>query len=109
MSLDSLGLLSVFFAGLLAGEEFVIRFGVNRPLAHLDQRAHIEMRQGLIRALRVLVPILFAATLFSGIASTIVQRGGAGRLLRLASVVLLVAFILLTLLVIVPINKAVGK
>ena len=32
---DVLGLVSVFFAGLLAGEEFVIRCGVRGPLASL--------------------------------------------------------------------------
>ena len=29
------GMVSVFFAGLLAGEEFVIRYGVRGPLAAL--------------------------------------------------------------------------
>ncbi len=109
MSVDALQFSSVFFSGLLAGEEFVILFGVRGPLARLDQRSHIEMRQGLIRTLRVLVPILLATALFSGIASTILHWNDAGRPLRLASVLLLVAFILLTLLGTVPINQVVGR
>ncbi len=109
MSVDALESASVFFSGLLAGEEFVIRFGVRGPLAGLDQQAHIEMRQGLIRTLRVLVPILFAAALFSGTASTILHWDTAGRLLRLAGVTLLLAFIVLTLLGTVPINQAIGR
>jgi uncharacterized membrane protein len=109
MSIDTLEFASVFFSGLLAGEEFVIRFGVRGPLASLDPQAHIEMRQGLIRTLKVLVPILFAAALFSGIASSILHWDNAGRSLRLASVVLLLAFIILTLLGTVPINQAVGR
>jgi uncharacterized membrane protein len=97
---------SIFFVGLLAGEEFAIRFGIRGPLARLDPRAHIEMRQGLIRTLRVLVPILFALSMLSGIAATIAGWQGSPGTLRLCSVVLLVAFIIVTLTGTVPINKA---
>jgi hypothetical protein len=34
-------MVSVLFAGLLAGEEFVIRYGVRGPLATLDDGPHI--------------------------------------------------------------------
>jgi uncharacterized membrane protein len=106
MSLDTLDCASVFFAGLLAGEEFVIRFGVRGPLARLEQRSHIEMRQGLIRTLRVLVPLIFAAAFMSGVAATFVHWSDGGMPFRLASLALLVAFILITLFGTVPINKA---
>jgi len=109
MWLDPLGLASVFFAGLLAGEEFVIRFGVRGPLARLDPRPHIEMRQGLIRALRVLVPIIFSAAFLSGVASAVIHWSEPRRSLCLASVALLAAFMLLTLFGTVPINRAAGK
>jgi hypothetical protein len=55
MTAEILSLINVFFAGLLAGEEFVIRFGVRGPLAGLDQRPHIELRKALILTLRILV------------------------------------------------------
>lgn len=109
MSLDPLGLANVFFAGLLAGEEFVIRFGVSGPLTRLDPRPHIEMRQGLIRTLRVLVPTIFAAAFLSGVASLVIHWSEPRQLLRLGSLALLAAFILVTLLSTVPINKAAGK
>jgi hypothetical protein len=35
-------MVSVLFAGLLAGEEFVIRYGVRGPLATLDDGPHIR-------------------------------------------------------------------
>ena len=38
---DVVGMISVFFAGLLAGEEFVIRYGVRGPLASLEDGPHI--------------------------------------------------------------------
>jgi len=53
----------LFFVGLLAGEEFAIRFGVRGPVSSLYPAAYIELRQALIRRLRILVPILFACTL----------------------------------------------
>ncbi len=109
MSVDAASLASAFLAGLLAGEEFVICFGVRQPLAALAPQPHIEMRQGLIRTLRVLVPILFALTLFSGLAATIIHWNETVQTPRVGSVALLLAFIILTLLGTAPINKAVGS
>jgi hypothetical protein len=63
---EVLGFINVFGAGLLAGEEFVIRYGVRGPLGRLDQESHIRMRQGLIRTPRILVPAILLPTLFVG-------------------------------------------
>jgi uncharacterized membrane protein len=99
------GLLSVFFAGLLAGEEFVIRFGVRGPLASLPDGVHILIRQALIRTLRVLVPVLYLLTLSSTLATTFID--GAEYLpLRAAGVAALLAWIALTAGGTVPINVA---
>lgn len=109
MTFDAIGLASAFFSGLLAGEELAICLGVRQPLADLATEAHIAMRQGLIRRLRVLVPILFACALVTGIASTLVHPAQSDRLLSLSSVALLLLFIGLTLSATVPINKAIGR
>jgi hypothetical protein len=55
--------LALFFAGLLAGEELAVRYGVRAPVAALADAVHIQLRQGLIRTLRILVPIVFLPTL----------------------------------------------
>src|ERR1700685_3189123 len=68
-----LGFINAFGAGLLAGEEFVIRYGVRGPLGRLDQEPHIRMRQGLIRTLRILVPAILLPTLVSAVAVTVVD------------------------------------
>jgi hypothetical protein len=68
---EVLGFIRVFGAGLLAGEEFVIRYGVRGPLGRLDQESHIRMRQGLIRTLRILVPAILVPTLLSAVAVTV--------------------------------------
>src|ERR1700733_12594103 len=92
-----LGFISVFGAGLLAGEEFVIRYGVRGPLGRLDQEPHIRMRQGLIRTLRVLVPAILAPTLLSAVAVTVVDGAGGGLALRCAAILALPAWVALTL------------
>ena len=99
-------LIALFFGGLLAGGELVVRFGVRGPLARLDPHSHIEMRQGLIRTLRVLVPTLFALAFLSNVAAAI----AATTPLRIGVVVLLLGFISVTLAGTVPINpqSAVG-
>jgi uncharacterized membrane protein len=103
---DVLGLASVFFAGLLAGEEFVIRCGVRGPLASLPNGPHILMRQALIRTLRVLVPVLYLLTLLTTLATTFLD--GAQYLpLRGAGVAALVVWMALPLGGTVPINAAV--
>lgn len=102
---DVLGLASVFFAGLLAGEEFVIRCGVRGPLASLPDGPHILMRQALIRSLRVLVPVLYLLTLLTTVATTCID--GARYLpLRGAGVAALVVWMALTIGGTVPINAA---
>ena len=54
-----LGFANLLGAGLLAGEEFTIRYGVRAPIASLDVRPQIALRQTLIRRLRIVVPTVF--------------------------------------------------
>ena len=100
------GIINLFFAGLLAGEEFVIRYGVRGPLASLEQQTHIQLRQSLIRTLRILVPIIFGLAILSGIAAIILNGFDNGFGLRCAGLLALVTFITVTLTGTVPINEA---
>ena len=61
--------LNLFFAGVLAGEELVICYGVRTVVAVLDQQPQIELRHALIRKLRALVPASFILTALSGLAA----------------------------------------
>jgi uncharacterized membrane protein len=103
---DVLGFLGLFGAGLLAGEELAIRYGVRGPLASLDDEAHIRMRQALIRPLRVLVPAIYLATLVAAVAAAIVDGTGAGLALRCAALLALIIWITVTIFGTVPINSA---
>jgi len=103
---DIAGMASVLFAGLLAGEEFVIRYGVRGPLASLDDRAHILLRQALILPLRVLVPAVYLATLVSAGAATVLDGIDSGLALRGVGLGVLLVWIAVTLGGTVPINAA---
>jgi uncharacterized membrane protein len=107
MIVNLLQFINVLSAGLLAGEEFVIRYGARGPIADLDQAAHIQLRQALIRTLRVLVPGAFGIALLSGIADTLLGGSRLEMALRCGGLFALVCFISITLGGTVPINEAV--
>jgi uncharacterized membrane protein len=99
-------LLSLFAAGLLAGEELVVRYGVRDAIGTLDDVHHIELRQALIYRLRVLVPALFAPTLALAVMAGILDGTRPGVALRGLGVGALVGWGLLTAFGTVPINSA---
>lgn len=43
------GFVNVLCAGLSAGEVFVIRYGVRAPVASLNEKPRLQLRQALIR------------------------------------------------------------
>jgi len=105
-SRNVLELLSLLFAGLLAGEELVVRYGVRDAITTLDDAHHIALRQALIYRLRVLVPALFVPTL--ALATTTLFLGGSSleRGARGVGVAALVVWLLLTVFGTIPINEA---
>lgn len=97
--------ISLFLAGILAGEELVIRYGVHLSLAGLDDQYQIKVRQALVLKLRVLVPAIFLPTAVSGAAVLVLSGSEPGLFFRWAGVLALLIFILVTLIGTVPINK----
>ena len=63
---------NLFCAGILAGVEFVVCFGVRTPLRVLDVLPQIQVRQALIRVMRLVVPPVFVLTALSGIGVAVV-------------------------------------
>jgi Anthrone oxygenase len=106
MLVNVLGFVNLLCVGLLAGEELVIRYGVRAPIASLDEKPHLQLRQALIRTLRILVPTIFGSAFISGVAVAVLSHG-PGSELRYAGLVALLAFISITLGGTVPINQAV--
>lgn len=104
--LTTIGLL---LAGLLAGEEFIVRYGVHPALSSLGDRPHILARQALVRRLRVVVPALMVPTVLVAVAVLAIGGTGAGFAFRIAGMVALVAFVLFSFLGTVPINIRVNE
>lgn len=97
--------ISLLLAGILAGEEFVVRYGVHVSLANLDEQSQIRVRQSLILKLRVLVPAIFLPTAISGVAVLFLNVTGPSFGFQCAGVLALLVFIMTTLIGTVPINK----
>ena len=101
-----LDFVNVFFAGMLAGIEFVIHYGLRAPAEVLDDQSQIRLRQALVLRLRVLVPAFFVPTAVLGIALTVLNGGSPGFWFRCAAVLAVVIWILIRVVGTVPINSA---
>jgi Domain of unknown function (DUF1772) len=97
--------LNLFFAGVLAGEELVICYGVRTVVAVLDQQPQIQLRHALIRKLRALVPTIFVLTALSEVAAMSLDGSSAGFRLRCLAALALLIWVVTTLFGTVPINK----
>lgn len=95
---------SLFFAGLLTGEEFIVRYGVQPALTRLDDSSAVRARKALVARMKIVVPALMLPTVLLAIAVLIIGGTGGGFSFRIAGVALLVAFLLFSFLGTVPIN-----
>lgn len=98
--------LNLFFAGVLAGEELVICYGIRAVVAVLDEQPHIQLRHALIRKLRALVPATFSLTALSAVAAMSLDGTGAGFRLRCLAALGLLIWAVSTLFGTAAINKA---
>jgi hypothetical protein len=101
-----LDFVNVFFAGMLAGIEFVIHYGVRQPAETLDDHAQLQLRQALVLKLRVLVPAFFVPTAVLGIALAVLNSAVPGFGFRCAGVVALLIWAMIRVVGTVPINSA---
>jgi hypothetical protein len=101
-----LDLINVFFAGILAGIEFVVHYGFRGPAEILDDQSQLKLRQALVLRMRVLVPAFFVPAAVLGIALTVFNSAAPGFGLRCAGVVAILIWILIRVIGTVPINSA---
>src|SRR4051794_26029498 len=101
-----LDFVNLFFAGILAGMEFVIHYGLRGPSEMLDEHAQLQLRQALVMRFRVLVPAFFAPTALLGIALTVLNAGTLGFWFRCAALLAICTWILIRVIGTVPINSA---
>jgi hypothetical protein len=105
-SITVLDFVNVFFAGMLAGIEFVVHYGLRGPSETLDERAQLQLRQAMVLRLRVLVPAFFLPTAALGITLTILNGGTSGFWFRTAAVLVMLIWIVIRVIGTVPINSA---
>lgn len=91
-------------AGLLAGTELVVRYGVQPALTRLPDQPHVLAGQALVRRLRVVVPILIVPTVLVAVAVLAIAGGHDGLAFRWAGIGCLAAFLLTAFFGTVPIN-----
>jgi hypothetical protein len=101
-----LDLVNVFFAGMLAGIEFVIHYGVRPIVETLDDHTQLQLRQALVLKLRVLVPAFFAPVAVLGIALTFFSMSTLDFVFRCVAVVALCTWVMIRVIGTVPINSA---
>ena len=101
-----LDFLTLFCAGILAGMEIVIHYGLRAPAEELVERAQIQLRQALILRLRLLVPAFFLPALLAGVAVTLLHGSGLGFWLRCAGLVAMLTWIAIRVIGTVPLNSA---
>jgi hypothetical protein len=104
--LTVLDLINVFFAGMLAGIEFVIHYGVRSPAEQLSDHAQLQLRKALVLKLRVLVPAFFVPVAVLGIALAFLNSAAPGFGFRCAGVVALLTWAMIRIVGTVPINSA---
>ena len=100
-----LDFVSVFFAGLLAGIELVLHYGLRGAADILNEQSQLQFRQALILRLRVLVPTFFVPTAVLGIAVTILDGVTPGFWFRGAGVLALLIWIWTRIVGTVSINS----
>ena len=90
--------------GLLAGEELIVRWGVQPALSALPDEIHVRTRIALVKSLKVAVPILIVPTVLASVAVLVIAGAGDGLGWRIAAAATLAAFLLASFLGTVPIN-----
>lgn len=101
-------LISLFLAGILAGEELIVRYGVQPALNTLDDRSHLLSRIALVRKLMIVVPAIMIPTVIAGLVVVATGGTGTGFVFRILGAMMLVAFVLFSFLGTVPINMKVN-
>ncbi len=80
--LGVIGLLDLFFVGLLVGAEVAVHYGIGVPPSALTESAQIILRLAMVRRLRVLAPVLFVPSLLLATMIAVNERNAPQSWLR---------------------------
>jgi hypothetical protein len=98
--------INLFFAGILAGMETVIHYGIRQPTEILEEKAQIQLRQAMILRLRWLVPAFFVPTAITAIVITTLEHNSRGVAFCYAGLVAILVWVLVRVIGTVRINSA---
>jgi uncharacterized membrane protein len=102
-----LEIIQLVLIGLLAGEELVVRYGVQPAMDSLPEQAHLRTRIALVKRLKVVVPVLMLPAVAASIALLLVAADG-NLAWRAGGMAALIGFLLFSFLGTVPINMKVN-
>ena len=103
--MNILVIVGLFLAGLLAGIEFVVRYGIHPALTALPDRTHLAARHEVVRIVRAIVPAILLPSVVVAVAVLVVSGPGAGLPLRWTGVAVYACYLLVVFLGTVPINS----
>jgi hypothetical protein len=93
-------------AGILAGMEIMIHYGLRGATEGLDDRSQLQLRKALVLRIRVLVPAFFLSTLLTEIMIAVLQGAAPGLWLRVVGLLAMLIWIIIRIIGTVPINSA---
>jgi hypothetical protein len=97
---------NLFTAGILAGMEIALHYGLHRSTQVLSDQSQLQLRQALVLRLRVLVPMFFVPTAVSGIAIAVLDGTAPGSWFRCVGVFAVLVWMVIRVIGTVPINSA---
>lgn len=102
--MSPLVLVGLFLAGILAGIELVVRYGVHPALSALPDREHLLARHEVVRFVRVIVPSIMLPSVIVAVIVLATTGAGDGLPFRWAGVAAYAVYLAIVFLGTVPIN-----
>src|SRR5580658_11352586 len=101
-----LELINLLFAGILAGMEVAIHYGIGGSAQNLNEQSQLQLRQALVLKLRILIPAFFVPAAASGVAVVVLNGTGAGFLFRCGAMLCMIVWIATRVIGTIRINAA---
>jgi len=102
---NALAVVTVVLVGMMVGVEFAVAVFVNPILDRLPDDSCIAARGDGARVLGRVMPVWYIGSMVLGAVWAAVARGGTGASLATAATALLAASVVMSLLLLVPINN----
>lgn len=106
--LAALEVFQVFLVGLVAGEEFIVRYGLHPAMSALPDLAHLQARVALVKRMKYVVPLIMVPAFVASVVLLVAAGGAPGFAWRVGGLAAFTAYLLFSLFGTVPINMKVN-